>query len=75
MNVPILKGVINFLIEPLLNLFAQHVDIGLINVSALFDEGDRVVDLDVLELGLFLLPVLVQNEEKLLCPARGEHWQ
>lgn len=59
MYVPVLEGVVYLLVETLLDLLAQHVDVGFVDVLAFFNEGDGVVDVDVGELGLFLLPVFI----------------
>ena len=59
MNIPILKWVVDLFIKSLLDLFTQHVDIGFIYVFAFLYQGDGVVDVDVGELGLFLLPVFI----------------
>lgn len=74
-DVPVLEGVGFFLVEPLAYLLAEHVDVGLVDVAALVDEGDRVVDLYVVELVRLLLPVLVQDEQQLLCAPRRKDRQ
>ena len=64
MNIPIFEGVGLFFVEPFSDFFAEHIDVGLVDVPAFVDQRDGVVNWDVLQLLLFLLPVFVQNEKK-----------
>jgi len=69
-------GVVYILfVEALSDLLAQHVDVGFIDVSAFVDERYSVVDLDVSQLLALLLPVLIEDEQQLLCPSRRENRQ
>lgn len=69
MDVSVLEGIRLFFVEPFSNLLAEHVDVGLIDVPALINQRNRIVDLYIVELICLLLPVLIQNKQKLLCSA------
>jgi hypothetical protein len=60
---PGFKQIYLFFVESLSDLFTEHVDVGLVDVPALIDEGDGIIDLDVVQLFGLLLPVLVQNKQ------------
>lgn len=73
--VAVLEGVVDFLVEPLLDLLAEHIDVGLVNVLALLNQRDSVIDVDVCQLTLLPFPILVEDEQELLGPACREHRQ
>ena len=52
-----------FFIKSFAYLFRKHVNVGLVDVSAFIDKGNRIVDLDVRQFFRFLLPVFIQNEQ------------
>lgn len=52
-----------FLIETLSDLFAKHIDVCFIDVPALVDQRNSVIDWNVLQLFLLLLPILIQDKQ------------
>ena len=62
-DVLILEGIPGFLVELFLNLETQHVDVSFVNLLALVDQLDRVVDPDVFELLNILIPELIQDKQ------------
>jgi len=73
MNVSVLEGIVNFLVESLFDFLTQHVDIGFVDIFTLFDQRDSVIDVNIGKLCLFLLPVFVQNEQKLFGSSCRKH--
>ena len=59
MDWPELKYTYFFFIKSLSNLLAEHIDIGLIYLAALVDQGDCVIYRDLPNFILFLFPVFV----------------
>ena len=63
MNVPVLEWIVYFLVESLLDFFAEHIDVGFINIFAFLYQRNCVVNVDVSKLCFLFFPVLIQYEE------------
>lgn len=66
MDMTIFERICLLFVETLSNLFTEHVNVGLVDVPALIDQRNSIVDLNVGKFFRFLLPILIQNEKKLL---------
>jgi hypothetical protein len=75
MDISVFKWIVDLFIESLLNFFAQHVNIGFVNVFALLYQGDSIINVDVGELVLFLLPIFIQNKQQLFCSSGTKNWK